>query len=95
MMVLLVATLNMAAQEEEVMIRGRIENVTDYSSMPSLAREGLRKVGSLAAAPLTNMGSPRVPVILVQFPDKPFTVRETEEDVHQVYHEHFNASEGV
>ena len=95
MMVLLVATLNMAAQEEEVMMRGRIENVTDYSSMPSLAREGLRKVGSLAAAPLTNMGSPRVPVILVQFPDRPFTVRETEEDVHQVYHEHFNASEGV
>ena len=30
MMVLLVATLNMAAQEEEVMMRGRIENVTDY-----------------------------------------------------------------
>ena len=46
MMVLLVATLNMAAQEEEVMMRGRIENVTDYS-MPSLAREGLRKVSAI------------------------------------------------
>lgn len=93
MMVLLMATLNMAAQDEEVMVRGRIENVTEYS-IPS-SEKGLRKVGSTASAPLVCQGSPKVPVILVQFPDLPFTIGETDEIVKGLFNAHFNAGEGV
>ena len=93
MMVLLVATLSMAAQEEEVEMRGRIENVTDYSVQSS--EKGLRKVGSTASAPLHCIGSPKVPVILVQFPDLPFTIGETDEIINGLFNAHFNAGEGV
>ena len=93
MMVLLVATLNMAAQKEEMKMRGRIENVTNYSVLSS--EKGLQKVGSTASAPLHCIGSPKVPVILVQFPDLPFTIGETDEIVNGLFNAHFNAGEGV
>lgn len=91
----LLMTLNMAAQEEDFDVRGHIENVTDYSHSEIASEKGLRKVGSLASAPLTCMGSPKVPVILVQFSDLSFTVGETEEIVNGLFNAHFNADKGV
>lgn len=93
MMVLLVATLNIAAQKDEIKLRGRIENVTEYS-VPS-SEKGLRRVGSTTSAPLVCYGSPKVPVILVQFPDLPFTIGETDEIVKGLFNAHFNSGEGV
>ena len=93
MTVLLMATLSMGAQEDEVEMRGRIENVTEYAPLSSDGR--VRKIGSTATAPLTCMGSPKVPVILVQFDDMSFKVGEDDEAINQAYQDFFNAGEGV
>ena len=93
MTVLLTATLNMGAQEDDFEMRGRIENVTEHAQLLSDGK--VRRIGSTATAPLTCMGSPKVPVILVQFDDKPFTVGENDETINQVYQDFFNAGEGI
>ena len=94
LLTLLLAVFSMwtAAQEEEVERRGRIEHVGGGQVH---AATGKRRVGSVATAPLTCMGSPKVPVILVQFPDKSFTAGETDEEVQKIFDEFFNAEEGV
>ena len=69
------------------------ENLTDRTLLPSVV--GPHRVGTRTGAPLVNTGSPKVPVVLVQFPDLPFTVAETEAEVHQLYDEFFNAPEGA
>ena len=73
--------------------RGHIENVTDKSLYSF--KEDIRKVGSTATAPLTCMGSPKVPVILVQFTDLSFKVGKNDEKVKALYHDFFNAGKGV
>lgn len=73
--------------------RGRIENVTDYSALTQ--NPHTRRIGSRATAPLPCTGSPKVPIILVQFSDLKFTVAETEEQVNQNYEAFFNASPGI
>lgn len=93
MVLLLMVALNIIAQDEVFEIRGHIENVTDYTQLPS--NGVLRKVGSTATAPLTCIGSPRVPVILVQFADLFFTVGENDEENNQAYQAFFNAEKGV
>lgn len=80
-------------QEEVMEPRGRIQNLTNYQT--KVWPTGQRRVGSLATAPLTCMGSPKVPVILVQFPDRTFSVGETEEEVQELYEAFFNAGENV
>lgn len=76
--------------------RGRIENVSDYSELQNPASAPKhRRIGSAATAPLPCIGSPKVPVILVQFSDLKFTVADTDEAVHQNYEDFFNAGEGV
>lgn len=81
------------AQEEVMEPRGHIQNLTAYPTATLPTKQ--RRVGSLATAPLTCIGSPKVPVILVQFPDMPFSVGETEEAVRELYNSFFNAGEGV
>ena len=93
MMALLMTTLNARAQRALLEHRGRIENVTEYT-FPSSTND-IRKVGSTATAPLTCMGSPKVPVILVQFSDLSFTVGKNDTEVKALYHDFFNAGEGV
>ena len=93
MAVLLMVALNMTAQEKDFEVRGRIENVTNYHLLSS--RNGLRKVGSIDTAPLACTGTPKIPVILVQFSDLSFTVDETPSAVNQIYHDFFNAGEGI
>ena len=74
--------------------RGRIENVTEYDDMQSEA-SSRRRIGSAATAPLPCTGSPKVPVILVQFSDQKFTVADSDEAVNQLYADFFNAGEGI
>lgn len=94
---MLMTALCMAAQEDEFEIRGRIENVTN--DCISSSKKGLRKISSsstaTASAPLPCTGSPKVPVILVQFPDLPFTVNENAEVVNQMYQDFFCAKTDV
>ena len=76
--------------------RGRIENVTDYSESQHPASAPIHhRIGSAATAPLPCTGSPKVPVILVQFSDLKFSVADTDEAVHQNYVDFFNAGEDV
>ncbi|MBQ9363262.1 MAG: M6 family metalloprotease domain-containing protein [Bacteroidaceae bacterium] len=70
--------------------RGHIENVTQYPS-PSTKR----KIGSQQSAPLSSAGSPKVPVILVQFDDLKFSVGETDSLVNELYKGFFNAEYGI
>lgn len=49
------------------------------------AQQAPRRIGSQATAPLPSTGSPKVPVVLVNFADSVFTVGETDEEVRQYY----------
>ena len=49
-------------------------------------------VGKHSGAPLTSMGSPRVPVILVQFADTTFSCAETPEEVNKYYDKYLNGN---
>lgn len=85
------------AQEEVEMRRGRIENVTDYSQ-PVVSRH--HRVGSRATAPLPCMGSPKVPIILVQFDNLKFTadtlinkeIEHSDANVRALYEKFFNGN---
>ncbi|MBO4906077.1 MAG: M6 family metalloprotease domain-containing protein [Bacteroidaceae bacterium] len=44
-----------------------------------------RLIGSQSAAPLPSVGSPKVPVVLVNFTDSVFNVADTDEEVRQYY----------
>lgn len=73
-------------------MRGHIENVTEYSGVPYA--DGLHRASGLKAV-LQCTGSPKVPIILVQFDDKKFTVAERDEQIKALYHDYFNAGEGI
>lgn len=68
------------------------ENLTDYTTFSS---SGQHRVGLHSTASLTSLGAPKVPVVLVQFDDRSFTVEETEEKVNLLYQDFFNAAEGI
>ena len=74
---------------------GRIQNVSDYSQTTPNGRT-LKMANDITnSAPLPHTGSPKVPVILVQFPDRKFSIADTEEGVVANYKDFFNAGEGV
>ncbi len=82
--------------QAEAQKRRRIMNVTEYPT--AITTENiprLRMIGSAATAPLPCMGSPKVPVILVQFQNKKFSVGSTDEDTRAVFNDFFNAGEGI
>ena len=73
----------------------RIQDVTEYNQ---LTRDGqlLKTISELtSSAPVPGMGSPKIPVILVQFSDRKFSIADTDDDVAANYHQFFNAEEGV
>lgn len=75
----------------QVKHRGRPENTTDYSH-PALT-PGMKRIGTLASAPLKCMGTKHVPVVLVQFADKRFDISgSTDAEVHDVYDKFFNGT---
>jgi len=72
-------------------------NLTDYSSY-SASPVGMHKVGMRQTAPLPSIGSPKVPVILVQFADKAFTLgsdnKVSSEQANKKYAGFFNKKDG-
>lgn len=75
--------------------RGHIENTTDSTEDSSSYEESrLRRIGQASSAPLPCTGSPKVPVVLVQFKDKSFTVADSDEEVKSMYDEFLNKKEG-
>ena len=85
------AVTNTFAQEA---MRGRVINYTDYGKVAESVEKGTKKIGTRASAPLPCMGSPKVPVVLVEFSDLPFTVAgQTSEEVHANYDKYFNQLE--
>ena len=82
-------TLNSMAQEFRPIMRDHIQNTTDYSQNNAI---GTRRVGKQSTAPLTAKGSPKVPVVLVQFNDLKFTVEDSEEAVQQNYYKFCNGN---
>lgn len=79
-----------------------VENVTDYSKMNAdMAKSQRRRVGSASTAPLPVMGNPKIPVILVQFPDLMFTcdtlinkeIEHSDENVNKFYDRFCNGSD--
>lgn len=73
---------------------GRIENVTEYDHSVKGGRV-LKSIGSASTAPLPSKGSPKVPVILVQFADLKFSIADTDAAVVENYELFFNGGEGV
>ena len=86
---LLLIALTGMAQEVIYPQRGHIINTTEY---PTVSASPTNRVGSRTSAPLPATGSPTVPVILVQFPDLKFSVKETDEEVLEYYEKFCNGS---
>ncbi len=74
---------------EEIRLPRRIENTTDYSS-PVVSRH--RRVGIKETAPIPSLGSPKIPVVLVQFSDLNFTVAEGDEAVKESFQKYCNGT---
>ncbi len=51
---------------------------------------GIRRVGSQGTAPLKSKGCPKIPVVLVQFSDLSFSVRDTEDGLCEYYTQFFD-----
>lgn len=72
--------------------RYRPEHIGQETILEGTSRQ--HRVGSLQTAPMPNTGSPKVPVILVQFSDLKFTsdtilnknITHSDENVHTLYH---------
>ena len=74
--------------------RGRIENVTDYSALLRESNNGARRIGTRSSAALPCTGSPKIPVVLVQFDDKKFVDYDKDGVVNKRYDDAFNLKEG-
>ena len=66
-------TLSSMAQDYTPIMRDYILNTTDYSQN-NMAIGPTRRVGKQSTAPFSAIGSPKIPVILVQFNDLKFTL---------------------
>lgn len=79
--------------------RQHIENVTDYSQVKTSV-SGRHLIGSRADAPVPCTGSPKIPVILVQFSDMSFssdtifdkTIEHSDDNVHSFYEKYCNGT---
>ncbi len=56
------------------------------------ARTPNKAFGSNAKAPIKAIGSPKIPIVLVQFNDLKFTIEDTEEEVHENYNKYMNGT---
>lgn len=73
------------------------ENLTDYSELEARASR-MHKVGKRSTAPLACVGSPKIPVVLVQFADKEFAadtvynkeIEHSDANVHAFYESYCN-----
>ncbi len=89
-----VLTFSVSAQR-----RYHVENLTDYSKFQSSPR-GQNRIGVRESAPLPCTGSPKIPVVLVQFSDKSFAsdtifnkeIEHSDENVKKFYERFCNGS---
>lgn len=91
----MLASVASFAQKNNDGMRRHVQNVTDYSLLEkSLNMNGsaVHRIGSRATAPLACMGSPKIPVVLVQFDDLKFISAESDSLVNEVFHKTFNGS---
>ena len=65
--------------------RNVADELQTYDRRRVAAFGGPRRIGSQATAPLPATGSPKVPVVLVNFADSVFTVAPTDEEVRAYY----------
>ncbi len=96
-LIYVLVAVSVAANAQALRFR-RIQNTTAQDAAEAESTNGVRTlktVGSTATAPLPCMGSPRVPVILVQFQNKKFSVADTDEGVLRSYDQFFNGDEEV
>ena len=78
---------------EDWMGYGRPECLLDSARF--VPNRGAHRIGSRQTAPLACMGSPRVPLVLVQFADKKFRTPSTDEAEIRAYYDTFCNGEGV
>lgn len=79
-------------EEDDLLSTERILTVTPEGERPDGPLRVRRRVGSLQGAALPHFGSPRVPVVLVEFPDRPFEVSgKTKEEVVKHFDIFFNS----
>ena len=70
----------------------------DYANINSKVREtvlpnqSVKKVGLASTAPLPSVGSPKIPIILVQFSDLKFSVSENEDSVRSFFDKFCNGT---
>ena len=96
-LIYVLVAVSVAANAQALRFR-RIQNTTAQDAAEAESTSGVRTlktIGSTATAPLPCMGSPRVPVILVQFQNKKFSVADTDEGVLRSYDQFFNGDEEV
>ncbi len=79
-------------EDDDWMLNGRPEHVYEY------AEGGVRRlpfrIGNRKGAPLPCVGSPKVPVVLVQFSDRPFQASgKTKDDILHSYNLFFNGTD--
>lgn len=84
---LICLVMNVSAQH-----RGRIINETNYAELGATAQ---RRVGSTVNAPIPCKGSPKVPVVLVQFSDTKFSAGNGDAAATQKYFQGFFDGSGV
>ena len=80
--------------------RYHVENLTDYSQVSATA-SNQHRIGLRETAPIPCTGSPKIPVVLVQFADKSFscdtlfdeTIEHSDANVHDFYERFCNGSD--
>ncbi|MCR5312277.1 MAG: M6 family metalloprotease domain-containing protein [Bacteroidaceae bacterium] len=90
---LMAAVMSVSAPAQQIFHRGHVENTTDYSLIYS-SNSLMRKIGNRASAPLPCTGSPKVPVVLVQFSDTTFHVGKTADEIKAYYDKFCNLTDG-
>ncbi|MDE5787498.1 MAG: hypothetical protein K2H79_03000, partial [Bacteroidaceae bacterium] len=87
-------TYSVMGQEEveDWLQNGRPECVQGADADGVTPRPGFRKIGSQATAPLKSIGVQHVPVVLVAFSDKAFSVADTNEEVNAYYQKYCNGT---
>ncbi|MCR4994920.1 MAG: immune inhibitor A, partial [Bacteroidales bacterium] len=73
-------------------VEEEIQTAQAYWNEANQMRRAPLRLGNQSTAPLPSVGSPKVPVILVQFQDSVFTVGQTAEEIREYYDKFCNGS---
>ena len=86
---MLIATLTSTFAQNNMSIRGRIENITNYSTVQT-GDSHIRRIGQRSTAPLPATGTLNVAVVLVQFADTKFSVHDDGKSIKEYYEDFCN-----